>query len=133
MGNTDMAFQVTALYASILAIAAIILSVMVSARRGRTGVAIMDGGNPQLALSIRKHGNFVESVPFAILLMALAEARGMPATWLHAIGILLLVARLIHVFGINLNNPADPLRVAGAVGTHLSMLGAVIFLLWSLA
>jgi len=127
-----MAFQVTALYASILAIAAIVLSIIVSVKRGKAGVAIMDGGNTDLALWIRKHGNFIENVPFALFLMALAEARGMPVTWLHAIGILLLVARLIHVIGLKADKPAEPLRVSGAVGTHISMLGAVAFLLWSM-
>ena len=127
-----MAFQVTAFYASILAIAGIILSIIVSTKRGKVGVAIMDGGNPDLAIWIRRHGNFVENVPFVLLMMALAEARGMPATWMHVIGILLIVSRLIHVFGVNADQPANPLRVAGAVGTHLCILGCVVFLLRSL-
>jgi uncharacterized membrane protein YecN with MAPEG domain len=130
--NMHMAFPVTALYASILAIAAIVLSIIVSTKRGKYGVAIMDGGHPELALWIRKQGNFCEYVPFAVLMMALAEARGMPVTWLHVIGILLLFSRLIHVIGLKVDKPTDPLRVAGAVGTHLSMLGVVVFLLWSL-
>jgi uncharacterized membrane protein YecN with MAPEG domain len=127
-----MTFQVTALYASILAVAAIILSVLVSTKRGKFGVAIMDGGHPELALWIRRHGNFAESVPFVLLMMALAEARGMPATWLHAVGILLLAARLVHVFGLSLEKPADPFRVSGAVGTHIAMLGTVVYLAYSL-
>jgi len=127
-----MAFQVTALYASILAIAAIVLSIIVSSKRGKAGVAILHGEDLNLALWIRKHANFVENVPFALLLMVLAEARGMPVTWLHAVGIVLLAARAVHVIGLNLENPASPLRIAGSAGTHLSMLGAIAFLLWSL-
>jgi len=128
-----MAFQVTSIYACISAIAMIVLALIVSSKRGKFGVAIMDGGHPELALWIRKHGNFAEFVPLALFMMALAEARGMPATWLHVIGILLLIARAIHVFGINLQNPADPFRIAGAVGTHISMLGAVAYLAYSLS
>lgn len=127
-----MAFHITSLYASILAIAAILLSILVSVHRGKAGVALMDGGNPDLMASIRRHGNFTENVPFVILLMALAEARGMPGPWLHGIGILLCAARLIHVFGLNAHQPANPLRIAGNVGTHLCVLGTVVFLLWSL-
>lgn len=127
-----MAFQVTALYASILAVVAVILAVIVSTKRGKFGVAIMDGGHPELALWIRRHGNFAESVPFVLLMMALAEARGMPPSWLHAVGILLLVARLIHVFGLSVEKPADPFRVAGAVGTHIAMLTIVAYLAYSL-
>ena len=128
-----MAFQVTSIYASISAIAMIVLALIVSSKRGKFGVAIMDGGHPELALWIRKHGNFAEFVPFALFLMALAEARGMPVTWLHVLGIGLLAARALHLFGINLQNPADPFRIAGAVGTHLSMLGAVAYLAYSLS
>lgn len=126
-----MAFQVTALYAAILAIAAIILSTMVSVQRGRTGIAILHGDNTGLAVWIRRHGNFVENVPFALLLMALAEARGMPAHWAHIAGAILIIARILHVMGLNAEKPADPLRVAGGVGTQLSMLIAVAFLVIS--
>jgi uncharacterized membrane protein YecN with MAPEG domain len=127
-----MGFQVTAIYASTLAIASVVLSIIVSTRRGQYGVSIMDGGHPELAVWIRKQGNFCEYVPFVVLVMALAEARGMPATWLNLVGILLLVSRLIHVVGLKADKPTEPLRIAGTVGTHLSILGAAIFLLWSL-
>jgi uncharacterized protein len=127
-----MAFQVTALYASILAIACIVLSIIVSTQRGKVNVAIMDGGHRDLAVWMRRHGNFIENVPLVLLVMGLAETRGMPATWLHVIGILLLASRLIHVLGLNAEQPANPLRIIGTVGTHLSVLGCVAFLLWSL-
>ena len=128
-----MAFQVTSLYASILAVAAIVLSIIVSAKRGKYGVAIMDGGYPELTLWIRRHGNFAEAVPLALFMMALAEARGMTAMWLHLIGILLLISRLAHVCGLSHENPTEPLRIAGTVGTHFTILGAVAYLAWSLA
>lgn len=126
-----MAFQVTSLYASVLAIAAIVLAVIVSTKRGKYGVSILDGGHPELALWIRKHGNFVEAVPFALLMMALAEARGMPSLWLHVIGSLLLISRLAHVYGLSNENPTEPFRIGGTVGTHLTVLGAVAYLAWS--
>jgi uncharacterized membrane protein YecN with MAPEG domain len=128
-----MALQTTSLYASILAIAAIALAVIVSTKRGKYGVSIMDGGHPELALWIRKHGNFTEVVPFALLMMALAEIRGMPETWLHVIGALLLISRVAHVYGLTNENPTEPFRIAGTVGTHLTILGAVAYLAWSLA
>jgi uncharacterized membrane protein YecN with MAPEG domain len=128
-----MALQTTSLYASILAIAAIALAVIVSTKRGKYGVSIMDGGHPELALWIRKHGNFSEVVPFALLMMALAEIRGMPETWLHVIGALLLISRVAHVYGLTNENPTEPFRIAGTVGTHLTILGAVAYLAWSLA
>ena len=132
-GDSTMSFQVTALYASILAVAAIVLAITVSTKRGKFGVSIIDGGHAELALWIRRHGNFAESVPFALVMMALAEARGMPHVWLHVMGVLLLVSRLAHVYGLSLERPADPFRVAGTVGTHTAMLGAAVYLLYSLS
>jgi uncharacterized protein len=128
-----MALQVTSLYASVLAIAAIMLALVVSTKRGKYGVSILDGGHPELALWIRKHGNFAEAVPLALLMMALAELRGMPAAWLYAIGGLLLISRVAHVYGLTNENPTEPFRIAGTVGTHLTILGAVAYLAWSLA
>lgn len=128
-----MALQVTSLYASILAVAAIILAIMVSAKRGKYGVSIMDGGHPELALWIRKHGNFAEAVPFALFMMALAETRGMPVTWLHIVGMLLLISRAAHVYGLSTENPTEPFRIGGTVGTHLTILASVAYLAWSLA
>lgn len=128
-----MAFQVTSLYASILAIAAIALSVIVSTKRGKYNVSIMDDGHPELAVWIRKHGNFAEAVPLALFMMALAEARAMPAMWLHVVGVVLLLSRAAHAYGLRIDNVSDPFRIAGSVGTHLAMLAAVIYLAWSLS
>ena len=66
-------------------------------------------------------------------MMALAEARGMPALWLHVIGALLLISRLAHAYGLSNENPTEPFRIGGTIGTHLTILGAVSYLAWSLA
>ena len=57
-----MAFQLTSIYAAILALAAITLSVVVSLRRARQDTSILDDGHVGLALAIRRHG-FIETVP----------------------------------------------------------------------
>jgi uncharacterized membrane protein YecN with MAPEG domain len=125
-------FQVTSLYASILAIGVIVLANIVSAKRGKSGIAILHGDNLDLAVWMRRHGNLVENAPLALLLMALCEARGLTPFWLNAIGVTLVVARLLHVVGLDAVNAKSPLRIAGGVGTQLSMLGAVGYLLWSI-
>jgi uncharacterized membrane protein YecN with MAPEG domain len=125
-------FQVTSLYASILAIAVIVLANIVSAKRGKTGIAILHGDNLDLAVWMRRHGNLVENVPLALLLMAFCEARGLTPFWLNAMGATLVGARLLHVVGLGAVNAKSPLRIIGGVGTQLSMLGAVGYLLWSI-
>lgn len=127
-----MTFQVTALYASILAIAVMALANVVSAKRGRSGISILHGDNLDLALWTRRHGNLVENAPLALFLMALCEARGLSPMWLHGIGVTLLIARALHLVGLDASRVTSPLRIAGGIGTQLSMLGAVVYLLWSL-
>lgn len=117
-----MTFPVTVLYAAPLAILMVGLSVTVSLKRGQFGVALGDGGHPELNEWIRRHANFAESVPFALLLMALAEAQGAGVALLHALGLILLVSRVIHPFGIDTLRPAAPLRIIGAVGTSAATL-----------
>ncbi|MCS6759577.1 MAG: MAPEG family protein [Candidatus Devosia euplotis] len=57
---------------------------------------------------IRQHGNFIEWVPLTLVLMILAEAQGIDALWLHAAGVLLLIGRLAHPFGLKIDNAAHP-------------------------
>ena len=127
-----MTFQVTALYAAIFTFLIIVLANIVSAKRGKAGISILHGDDLDLALWMRRHGNLVENLPVALLLMALCEARGLPLPWLNAMGIVLLAARLLHLVGLDKANVKSPLRIAGGVGTQISMLGAAGYLLWSL-
>jgi uncharacterized membrane protein YecN with MAPEG domain len=125
-----MSFQITALYASLLTVMVIVLANVVSAKRGRSGISILDGGDADLALWMRRHGNLVENAPLALLLMAFCEARGLGPTWLHAIGIVLIASRALHLVGLDAKRVTSPLRIAGGVGTQLAMLGAAAYLLW---
>jgi uncharacterized protein len=125
-----MTFPVTSLYAAILAVMAAILANVVSAKRGKANISILHGGDMQLALWIRRHGNLVETAPLALILMGLAEARGLPMLWLHAMGLALVVTRVMHVAGLDAANAKTPLRILGGAGTQAAMLGAAGFLLW---
>lgn len=127
-----MNFQATALYASILTVMIAVTANVVSAKRGKAGISILHGDNLDLALWMRRHGNLVENVPLALILMLPCEARGLGAVWLHGIGVALVVARLLHLIGLDAQNAKSPLRIAGGVGTQFSMLAAVGYLLWSL-
>ena len=124
-----MTFPITALYASALAILAIVLSIRVSLMRGTAKVALGDGGNPILTERIRQHSNLVENAPLALILLALAEAQGTSPLWLHLSGGILLASRLIHPLGIRHDQPANPVRIVGSVGTTTAMLIAVVALL----
>jgi uncharacterized membrane protein YecN with MAPEG domain len=126
-----MTFPITSLYAALFTILVIVLSNIISAKRGRAGISILHGDNMNLALWIRRHGNLVENLPLALLLMGLCEASGLPALWLNAMGIVLILARLAHLVGLTTDNPSAPLRIAGGAGTQLVMLAAAGWLVWS--
>jgi uncharacterized membrane protein YecN with MAPEG domain len=125
-----MQVPVTGLYAALLALVAIALVAGVGATRGKTKISLGDGGDPKLIVAIRRHMNFVEGVPLALLLMALVELNGGSKALLHALGAILLVARLIHPFGLELQDMGKWQRIAGATATLLVTLAAAIVLLW---
>lgn len=127
-----MSFQITVLYASIFTIMAIVLSNMVSSVRADANISILHRDNQKLALRMRRHGNFIESIPLAIILMGLVETQGIGSVWLHGMGVLLIAARLAHIFGLDAEKTMSPLRLAGGIGTQLAMVGAVGYLLWTL-
>ncbi len=113
---------ITALYAIPLALMMLGLSIYVTMLRAKTGISIMDGGNVALAERIRRHGNFVENVPMALILMALAELLGSGGAWLHAAGSFLLVGRITHVMGIRHDKGNTFARIAGGTMTNISVL-----------
>lgn len=123
--------QITAIYAAMLGLIMIGLSAYVSAKRAKIGVSIGDGGDPALLERIRRHGNFTEVVPMALLLMALAEMLGAGNGWIHAAGIILLAARLLHPIGIMAGEVNSLLRFAGSMGTFVAMLIAIVAILRS--
>jgi uncharacterized protein len=92
-------FAVTGIYAAILALFFLFLTARVIIYRRENRISLGDAGDPQLLARVRAQGNFAEYVPFALILMALAEGQGTAALWLHLCGVMLLVGRLAH--GLN--------------------------------
>lgn len=86
---------VTPLYAGLLAIWFFALSYRVVLQRGH-GIGLGDGGDPELLRRIRGHGNFAEYVPLILLMMALLELSKHSTLLLHALGVTLLLARVLH-------------------------------------
>lgn len=117
-----MTVPITATYAAVLAFYFIAWSFHVSFTRARTGVRTGDGGNPTMLTAMRQHGNMAEFMPFALLMMALGEAGGLSALWLHLSGVLLVAGRLIHPFGITDDGGPVAARVVGQLSTYASTL-----------
>ncbi len=125
-----MLVPITGLYAALLAVVGLTLMVRVACMRARTGVSILHGDDMDLALAMRQHGNFIETVPLALILMGLVEANDANSILLHANGIVLLLARIAHPIGLRLDRADHPLRAAGAVGTVLTTFVLAVVALW---
>ena len=123
-----MTFEVTPLYALPLALIFLILWFRTTSKRADLKLSIGDGGNPDMLLRIRHHGNFVEWTPFVLILMILAEGMGAPALYLHISGALLLIGRIAHPFGLKKDNAAHPLRYVGNGTNILATLNAMVCL-----
>ena len=125
-----MPLAVTALYALLLALIGSYLAFRAGSLRGKTGISIWYGDNQQLALEMRRHGNFAEFVPMALILMAIIEMNGIPAWVLHTAGVILVAARILHPIGLEAESISNPLRGIGAGGTLLAsaiLMGTVAY------
>ncbi len=131
---------VTSIFASVLALMFIKLSMNVIGFRRKNKVAIGDGGVPELERAIRAHGNFAEYVPLGLFLIGALELNDAPLELVAPLGVLLVVGRYYHAKGINEPPPEFSNRVLGmkitfaALGlSALSNIAWVIYLLLSVA
>jgi uncharacterized membrane protein YecN with MAPEG domain len=122
---------VTALYAGLLGLLFFVLTYRVVQVRRSRRVEIGDGGDKQLLRRIRVQANFVEQAPFILLLMALAESTRPPLPLLHAVGLLLLVGRIIHAYGLSHEPHILPMRAWGMYLTVTALMGAIAMCLAS--
>jgi len=92
--------SITAAYSAAFAFLFFVLAIWVIAGRLNSGILHGDGGQEQMNRRIRAHGNFAEYVPMILLLAALLEAGGTGPTTMHAFLAPLLIARVLHPFGM---------------------------------
>lgn len=122
-------FVVTSIYAALSALLVLVLAMRVVLGRRSRQVGIGDGGDPRLARAIRVHANALENLPIALLLLALYEAGGAGAGAVHAYGATLLVARLLHAFGLSRSAGTSFGRQFGTALTWLVLIGLAVQLL----
>jgi uncharacterized membrane protein YecN with MAPEG domain len=121
---------ITPMYAGLLGIVLLILSIrVVAVIRAKGKVLYGDGGNREFTPVLRSQANFVEYVPMIVILIAFAEAGGTSAGWVHAMGAGLLVGRIVHPLGMTHNPGVNPLRFIGTNLTWLALLAASVCVL----
>ncbi|MBM3374118.1 MAG: glutathione metabolism protein [Betaproteobacteria bacterium] len=121
--------DVTPIYAALLALLFVFLSLRTIRLRRRHRVALGDGDNPELRRAMRAHANFAEYVPFALLLVYFVERDGAHLALVHALGLALLAGRLLHAWGVSQPREDFRFRVTGMVLSFGVLLTAALLLL----
>ncbi len=116
--------NITLLYGGALALWFLVLSVRVILGRGGSGPSLGDGGDATMQRRIRGHANFAEYVPLILVLIGFLEANGTAAWIIHALGVTLLVGRLLHGYAFSFSEKSVIGRSGGIVLTLLCLLAA---------
>lgn len=119
--------KVIPIYAALLALFYVYLSARTIGVRRKAKISIGDGGDDAMLRAMRMHANFSEYTPTALILLAFIDLQGGPFWLLHSLGVLLLLARLSHAYGISSIQAPGKFRVGGMVVTLTTI---VISALW---
>ena len=112
-----MPFLVTPLYAGLFGLLAVALGYRVTTFRRRFRAAFGDAGDKRFNRAVRGHANFAGRVPFGLVLLLVIELLRAPPILLHAVGLMLLVGRLLHAWGVSQEPETIAFRSAGTILT----------------
>lgn len=119
---------ITLTIASAAALINLWLGFRVSRLRIRHKISVGDQDNDQVRCRMRAQANFIEYTPLFLILLGLVELARGSQTWLWAVAILYILARLAHPFGMDRPAP-NRLRLAGILVTWLVLLGLALYAL----
>lgn len=121
--------RIVPLYAAVLALVFVALSLRTIRLRQRLRVAIGDGGDERLRRAARVHSNFAEYVPLALLLFFFVESAGARPVFVHGLCAALVAGRVAHALGVSQAPEPYVLRMAGMVLTFGCIITAAVTLL----
>ncbi len=125
--------SVTILYAGIFGLLLLVLSLNIFREYIRLAINSQSRNEELWRRAERAQHSFVEFVPMCLLLMFLIEVHGAPTPVLHSLGIMLLIARVLHAYGVGKDSAANVMRIIGTQTTYLilmiSSLAAVYYAL----
>lgn len=117
--------MISALYVVIGALLIMKFTLNVVRFRRQHKVAFGDGDHHDLNMAIRIHGNAIETIPLALLLLVTLEMNGADVWMVHLTGILFFIGRFLHAYG--LRNDAMSGRKYGMMLTLFALCGMVVF------
>jgi uncharacterized protein len=125
--------QILPLYASLLAILFVVLSIRTIQLRRKLQIAVGDQDNLEMLRAMRVHSNFSEYVPIGLILIYLMETSAAYPWLIHAIGCSLLIGRLSHAYGVSQTKEKFQYRVFGMAMTFTCILTSAAYLLFAYA
>lgn len=118
-------------YAGLFGLLLIALSINVVLARRRYRVRLGVGTDEGMQQAVRVQANFAEYVPLAVMLLVLSELTDMPASAVHAAGLLLVTSRLLHAWGLSHSPGRTFGRFYGTAGTWIVIAGLSLWLVYS--
>jgi uncharacterized membrane protein YecN with MAPEG domain len=109
--------SITTIYAGFFGFLLVYLSWRVVNLRNKHQIKFGDGGHTELTAAVRAQGNLVEYLPTALLLMFVLEFLGTHPMVIHALGATLVIARVMHLKGMN--EPSGK-SISRKLGTRLT-------------
>ena len=128
MPQPPLDIQATLLFASLFGILHVVFTLRVGAYRLKNKINLGDGDDKELRNRIRAHGNFIENVPIALLLLLLNDLHGTSTVVLISLGTVLLISRLTHYLTIASRRLPRVLRPLSMIGTLGSILVSALWL-----
>ena len=122
--------HIVLLYAGLLALLFVGLSLRTLRLRTRLRIAIGDAGNKTMLRAMRVHSNFAEYVPLSLLLIYFVEASGASALLVHGLGVALIAGRASHAYGVSQIKENYAFRVFGMAMTFTPLIVASLRLLY---
>lgn len=126
--------MITPIYAALLGLILLVLSVQTIRLRRRFQVAVGAGGEPLLERAMRVHANFCEYVPIAVVLLFFFERLVGAGWWVHVLGVFLVTGRILHAYGVRRIDEDLRLRITGMsltfvvlLATSAGILGSYLF------
>ena len=123
---TVMLLTIVPVFSAFFAVMFVLLSINVIRARRKHKVGIGTGRNKSVERAMRVHANFAEYVPFALLLVALLELNKSNSLLLMGLCSVLLVGRLVHAYGVSMENERFAFRVSGMMMTFAVILIAAL-------
>ncbi|MBC3930422.1 MAPEG family protein [Undibacterium sp. CY22W] len=119
------------MYAALLGLLFFYLSIRTIGLRRRLQIGIGSQESAEMLRGMRVHSNFAEYVPITLLLIYFVEIQGAHPLLIHALGILLLVGRAVHAYGVSQMNEKFVFRVSGMAMTFTALLISSCVLLFN--